>query len=249
MPTPRKTLGKIHSFETFGTLDGPGVRFVVFVEGCPLRCKYCHNVDMLDMKDYMEYTPAALLKEVKPYKEYFEYGNGGVTVSGGDPIMQPDFIAEFFKLCKREGIHTTIDTSLFTNRENLDKLMPVTDLFMVSLKHFDDKTHLWLTGQSNKRILENIKYLSQKKARLWLRYVILPGYTDTRKNLRALVKFLHELNFELIELLPYHTFGIYKWEKLGRKYELSKIKPPKPKKVLKIKKMLEKEGFKVLLNE
>lgn len=241
--------GLIHSFETFGTLDGPGVRFVVFVEGCPLRCKYCHNVDMLDMKDYMRFTPEELLKQVLPYKAYFDYGDGGVTVSGGDPIIQPDFIHDFFELCKREKIHTTIDTSLFTNKDAIDKLLPVTDLWMVSLKHFDDETHKFLTSQSNVQILENLRYLSQKKARLWLRYVVLPGYTDTRKNLRALIDFLHTMNFELIELLPYHTFGIYKWEKLHKPYELLDVKPPKPKTILKIKKKLEREGFKVLLNE
>lgn len=241
--------GRIHSFETFGTLDGPGVRFVIFVEGCPLRCKYCHNVDMLDMQDYMLFTPQELLKQVKPYKPYFTYGDGGVTVSGGDPIIQPDFVAEFFKLCKHEGIHTTIDTSLFTTEEVIDKLLPATDLWMVSLKHFDDETHKWLTGQSNVQILKNIKYLSKKKARLWLRYVVLPGYTDTRRNLKALIALLHSIKFELIELLPYHTFGIYKWEKLKKKYELSNVKPPKPRTMFKIKKKLEKEGFKVLLNE
>lgn len=242
--------GRVHSFETFGTLDGPGVRFVIFLEGCPLRCKYCHNVDMLDMQDYMNYTPDKLLKEVLPYKEYLKFGDGGVTVSGGDPIIQPDFVAEFFKLCRKTGhIHTTIDTSLFGSRDAIDRLLPVTDLWMVSLKHFDDKVHKWLTGQSNERILDNIKYLSSKGVHLWFRLVILPGYTDTRRNLKALIKFLKDVKFELIELLPYHTFGIHKWEKLGLRYELRRVKPPKPRKVMKIKKMLEKEGFKVLLNE
>ncbi|MBU1992336.1 MAG: pyruvate formate-lyase-activating protein [Patescibacteria group bacterium] len=249
MPTKNIKKGRVHSFETFGTLDGPGVRFVVFLEGCGLCCKYCHNIDMLDMKDYMLYTPQELLNEVKPYKSYFKYGDGGVTISGGDPIIQPDFVYDFFKLCKKAGIHTTIDTSLFTNKDVIDKLLPVVDLWMVSLKHFDNKKHEWLTCQSNVGILENVKYLSKKKARLWLRQVILPGYTDTRGNLKALREFLHSVRFELVELLPYHTFGIYKWKKLGKKYELGGVKPPRPAKVLKIKKMLEKEGFKVLLNE
>jgi pyruvate formate lyase activating enzyme len=246
---PKNIRGKVHSFETFGTLDGPGLRFVVFLEGCPLRCKYCHNVDMLDMQDYMTYTPAKLFKEIEPYIPYFKHGDGGVTVSGGDGIIQADFVREFFKLCKENNVHTTLDTSLFSGQETIDKLLPVTDLWMVSLKHFDDKKHKWLTGQSNEPILKNLKYLSKKKVRLWLRMVVLPGITDTRSNLKDLREFLHSMNFELIELLPYHTFGVQKWKKLGKKYELSRAKPPKHKQVLKIKSQLEKEGFKVLLNE
>ena len=247
--------GMVHSFETFGALDGPGIRFVVFFEGCPLRCLYCHNRDMLDLKDYMSMTPQALLKEVLNYKPYFG-AKGGVTVSGGDPIFQPKFLKEFLKLCKKAGINTTVDTSLFTTKEVIDDILPYVDLFMVSLKHFDSKTHQRLTSVPNEMILVNIRYLStligstcHHLPKLWLRYVILPGYTDTRSNLKALVKFLHGINFELIELLPYHTFGVYKWKKLGLKYSLPGVKPPTMRSVLKIKKMLEKEGFKVLLNE
>lgn len=245
--------GMIHSFETFGALDGPGVRFVVFFEGCPLRCIYCHNRDMLDLKDYMSMTPHELLKEVSNYKSYFG-SKGGVTVSGGDPIFQPKFLKEFLKLCKKSSINTTVDTSLFTTKEVIDEIIPYVDLFMVSLKHFNSEMHKRITGVSNERILENLKYLSDyiskgKVPRLWFRYVILPGYTDTKENLSALMKFLHKMNFELIELLPYHTFGVYKWKKLGFKYALKGVKPPAIQSVLKIKKMLEKEGFKVLLNE
>ncbi len=253
------TTGMIHSFETFGALDGPGLRFVVFLEGCPLRCVFCHNRDMLDLKDYMKMTPAQLLATVLDYKPYFGK-KGGVTVSGGDPVFQPKFVLEFLKLCRKNGIHTTLDTSLFTSEKNLKTLVPYTDLFMVSLKHFDSEIHRCLTGVPNEIILKNIHTLNNiieqgkklKKAtpRLWFRYMVLPGYTDTSKNLKALVEFLHKTkNWELIELLPYHTYGAYKWEKLGLKYTLSDIKPPEIKDILKIKKMLEKEGFKVLLGD
>ncbi|EKD64093.1 MAG: hypothetical protein ACD_51C00072G0007 [uncultured bacterium] len=238
--------GKIHSFETFGTLDGPGIRFVAFLEGCPLRCLYCHNVDMLDMKDYKEMTPEQLLQKILPYKPYFKSSNGGVTLSGGDPIMQPDFAAKFFTLCKKEGINTTIDTSCFTTQENLDKLLPVTDLWMISLKHFNEKKHLKLTSQSNKQILENIAYLNKKHAPIRFRYLILPGWTDTWLNLRALRKFLKTVKFQEIELLPYHTHGIYKWEALGLPYKLKGVKPPSENSIQKIKKMLEKEGYNVI---
>ncbi|MBU1018450.1 MAG: pyruvate formate-lyase-activating protein [Patescibacteria group bacterium] len=243
------TKGRIHSFESFGTLDGPGLRFVVFLEGCPLRCLYCHNVDMLDMKGYQEMTPNQLLQTILPYKPYFESSNGGVTLSGGDPILQPDFTAEFFRLCKKEKIHTTIDTSCFTTKKNLDKLIPVTDLWMISLKHFNEKTHLELTGVTNKPILENIRYLKEKKAKIRLRYLIIPGWTDTSSNLRALKKFAKEIRPQEVELLTYHTHGIYKWKELGKKYKLGRVKPPSIKSCLKIKEMLEKEGLKVMLNE
>ena len=241
--------GKIHSFETFGTLDGPGIRFVIFMEGCPLRCLYCHNVDMLDMKDYKDMTPEQLFKKIIPYKTYFQSSGGGVTLSGGDPIMQPNFVVKFFTLCKQEGIHTTIDTSCLTTKETLDRLIPVTDLWMISLKHFNETKHLKLTGQSNKPILENIRYLSKKKANIRFRYMVLPGWTDTFFNLRALKKFLKTVRFKLIELLPYHTHGIYKWEHLGLKYKLKGTKPPSENSIRKIKKMLEKEGWKVMINE
>jgi len=251
-------IGMIHSFETFGALDGPGLRFVVFFEGCPLRCVFCHNRDMLDMKDYMKMTPAQLLKVVADYKPYFGK-KGGVTISGGDPVFQPKFLLEFLKLCKKEKIHTTLDTSFFTTKQVIDEVFPYVDLFMISLKHFDTKIHRCLTGVPNEVILENVRYLNKKIAQakkantrapsLWFRYMILPGYTDTRSNLAALVKFLHCVKFELIELLPYHTYGVYKWEKLGLKYTLSDIKPPAPKTVIGIREKLEKEGFKVLMSE
>jgi pyruvate formate lyase activating enzyme len=201
------------------------------------------------MKDYKEMTPDQLLKKILPYKHYFQSSNGGVTLSGGDPIIQPNFVEKFFTLCKKENIHTTIDTSCLTTQETLDKLMPVTDLWMISLKHFNEKTHLKLTGQSNKQILENIKYLSRKKAHIRFRYVILTGWTDTWLNLRALKKFLKTVKFQEIELLPYHTYGIYKWEKLGLHYKLKGTKPPKESSIQKIKKMLEKEGYNVVVNE
>ena len=243
----------IHSFETFGALDGPGIRFVIFFEGCPLRCIYCHNRDMLDLKDYMKMTARELLDKVLDYKPYFG-AKGGITISGGDPVSQPEFLREFLILCKKNKIHTTLDTSLYTSQKVIDSVLPYVDLWMVSLKHFDTDIHKRLTGHGNDMILDNIRYLSEKfgdknKNKLWLRYMILPGYTDTRRNLKDLLKFLEDLNFEQVEILPYHTFGVYKWKELGLKYELEGVKPPKVKTVMKIKEMLEKKGVKVLLSE
>jgi pyruvate formate lyase activating enzyme len=251
-----KLTGMIHSFETFGALDGPGVRFVVFFEGCPLRCVYCHNRDMLDLADYTAMTARELLEEVRDYKPYFGK-KGGVTISGGDPVYQPKFLLEFLKLCKKDGINTAIDTSLFTSHKIIDSIFPYVDTFMVSLKHFDTEVHKCLTGVPNEQILENLRYLSRlisqtkrtPRPKLRLRYLILPGYTDTRANLADLKKFLRDVEFELIELLPYHTHGIYKWEEMGLKYDLSGVKAPSKASVQRIKKMLEKESHKVLINE
>ena len=261
-----KGKGMIHSFETFGALDGPGLRMVVFFEGCPLRCVYCHNRDMLDLKDYISMSPGELMGKVKEYKPYFGR-RGGVTISGGDPMYQPKFLLAFLKLCRKERIHVTLDTSLFVSEKVLAGIVPYVDLFMVSLKHFDSKKHERLTGVGNELILENARYLCEKigkvrgsggkkrkgfclRQKLWFRYLILPGYTDTRRNLKAFVKFLHEVKcFDLVDLLPYHTYGVYKWKELGLNYALKGVKAPSSGSVQKIKKMLEKEGFKVLLNE
>lgn len=255
-PIKDKEKGMIHSFETFGCLDGPGLRFVVFMEGCPLRCVYCHNRDMLDLKDYHIMTAKQLLDRVLDYKPYFGR-EGGVTISGGDPVYQPHFVLNFLKLARKEKISVALDTSLMTSKKVVDQLFPYTDIFMTSLKGFDNELHKCLTGVPNKVILENQRHLAKRigatkkghKPRLWFRFVVIPGYTDTKENLKALVDFLHETkHFELIDLLPYHTYGIYKWDKLGLNYALKGVKPPPVEKMMKIKKMLEKEGFKVLLN-
>lgn len=249
MKSTSSLLGHIHSFETFGTLDGPGIRLVIFLHGCPLRCLYCHNVDMLYGKNYQNFTPQQLFEKIQDYLPYFQFSNGGITLSGGDPIFQPQFVLNFLKICKKNNIHTCLDTSLFTSKKIIDSLLPYVDLWMVSLKHFNNKKHLKLTNVPNDLILKNIQYLSDQKARLWLRYLILPGWTDTYFNLRRLISFLKKINFELIELLPYHTFGVYKWEKIKLKYHLKNIKPPSLRSVLKIRKKLEKNSFKVQLNE
>jgi pyruvate formate lyase activating enzyme len=245
--------GNIHSFETFGAVDGPGLRMVIFMEGCPLRCAYCCNRDMLDMEGYKKYTPEQLIKEVLKYKPYFG-ANGGVTLSGGDPVFQPAFIHEFITLCKRENIHVALDTSLFVRTEVLDDLMPMVDLFMVSLKHFDDTVHKEMTLVSNDPILENIRHLNsyikkskEKAPKLRFRYVVLPGYTDTESNLKSLIAFLKDMEFELIELLPYHEYGKFKWKELGLEYRLEGMRLPSVASVEKIKARLENEGYNVLL--
>lgn len=245
----KKTIGKIHSFESFGTLDGPGIRTVIFLAGCHLRCKYCHNIDVVFDKNPRSMTPEEVLKKVLKNKLYFDLSDGGVTLSGGDPMKQPEFVEAFLKRCKKEKIHTTLDTSLFTNTKFLDKIIPYTDLFLISLKHFNDEKHKALTSVTNKPILENIEYLKKKQKRMWLRFLVVPGYTDSPENLKALVDFCKKIQPEEVELLDYHTMGVAKWKNLGLKYELEEVKPPTKQHMKNIKKKLKNNGLNVLWND
>ncbi len=182
-------------------------------------------------------------------KPYFDSSGGGVTVSGGEPFLQPKFLTEFLSLCKKNNLHTAVDTSLHTTKKSINAALPYTDLFMISLKHFDEKTHEFLTGASNRVILENVKHLSGKKARIWFRYLILPGYTNTKENLGALADFLKTVNYELVELLPYHEMGVKKWETLKIPYALKKIKTPTPGDIEHVKSFLQKNSIPFLINE
>ena len=235
--------GYIHSFESYGTLDGPGIRFLIFFAGCPLRCKYCHNVDMLTLKSGKEYSAEEVINKALKNKVYLDSSGGGITISGGEPFFQAHFLKEVLKLAKKKGLNTTVDTSLFTSKKAIDEVMPYTDLFMVSLKHFNNKMHQDLTGKKNEEILKNIKYLSDKKQKLWLRFLVLPGYTDTKENLKDLLKFLKTINYDRVELLAYHQMGIVKWKKLGLKYELANVEEPSKEKMLKIEKYLRKNNI------
>ncbi len=218
--------GNIHSIETFGTVDGPGVRFVVFFEGCPMRCLYCHNPDTWVPGAGTMYTASALLARMLRNRSF--YGTGGITATGGEPLMQLDFLIELFELAKQNGIHTCLDTSgvMFHagNSENLkkfDRLLAATDLVMLDIKHIDDEMHHRLTGHSNANILAFARYLSDKNVKMRVRHVIVPGYTDGRDELLRLGAFLGELkNIEKIEALPYHTLGRAKYENLGIPYPL-----------------------------
>lgn len=241
MKTPNPKSGYIHSIESFGTLDGPGIRTIIFMAGCFLRCQFCHNVDMTDFSHAREYDTQDLIAQILKNKEYYESSGGGVTFSGGDPLFQPAFLKELLKECKKHKIHTTIDTSLHTpTPQTLKEIIPLTDLFMVSLKHMDDEIHKELTGQSNQTTINNLKKYFAKPSSppLWLRLVILPGITDTPQNLKATAALAQTLNYEKFELLPYHELGLKKW----KNYELSHIKPPTKKHVEKIAKFLQNQG-------
>ena len=232
--------GFIHSFESFGTVDGPGIRFVVFMQGCPLRCAYCHNPDTWEYKQGVAYEPMDVYNQVIKYKNY--YGKtGGVTFSGGEPLLQIDFIIECLKLLKKDGIHTAIDTSGITfnsnNLEKFDELIKYVDLFLLDIKHINNDEHLKLTSKENKNVLEFAKYLSDNKKDVWIRHVLLPNINE--EYLYELREFIDLLdNVKKIEILPYHTMGIPKYRNLGIKYALEGVAPPTKEEVNKAKEIL-----------
>lgn len=218
-------IARIHSFESFGAVDGPGIRYVIFMQGCALKCKYCQNRDTWNLNDGMEYTSDELVAKVSRYKNYFAVSGGGVTVSGGEPLLQMNFLIEFFSKLKSLGIHTAIDTSgSFAITEDMKKLIDLTDLFLLDIKCINDEICKDLTGVSNKRELEFAKYLSKQGKDIWIRQVLVPGYTDKEEDLKDLKEFLSELNtVKKVEILPYHDLGKFKWIELGCKYELEGV--------------------------
>ena len=236
--------GLIHSTESFGSVDGPGVRFIIFVQGCPLRCQFCHNPDTWKMGEGQQYTPSQLLKQALRYKNY--WGNkGGITVSGGEPLLQIDFLLDLFKKAKAKGVHTTIDTAggPFTREEpffsKFQELMQYTDLLLVDIKHIDEKCHKELTGKTNENILDMIRYLSDIKKPIWIRHVLVPKRSDYDEYLNRLNDFIQTLdNVERVEILPYHTLGAYKWKELELDYPLEGINPPSKERIENAKKIL-----------
>lgn len=220
--------GKIHSFETFGTVDGPGIRFVIFMQGCPLKCKYCHNRDTWNVNAGTYITVPELIKEIQKYRSYILSSNGGITVSGGEPLLQAEFVLELFKELKELGFHTALDTSGSLPITNtIKELLQYTDLVLLDIKHIDNEKSIELTGVSNANNLEFAKYLSNLKLPVWIRQVLLPGYTDDRYDLEKLKKFIDSLeNVKKVELLPYHNLGKFKWDEMNDTYSLNDIIPP-----------------------
>lgn len=238
------TKGYIHSLESFGSVDGPGVRFIIFTIGCAMRCQFCHNPDTWEMSKGTEYTADELLKRAVRYRSYWGQ-EGGITVSGGEPLLQIDFVTELFKKAHAMGIHTSLDTSgnPFTREEpffsKFKKLMEVTDLLLVDIKHIDDEQHKILTGHSNKNILDMTRYLSDIKKPIWIRHVLVPERSDKDEYLHRLRNFIDSLdNVEKVEVLPYHTLGVYKWKELGYDYQLEGIDPPTDERVANAKQIL-----------
>lgn len=237
-------VGKIHSFESFGTVDGPGVRFVVFLQGCPMRCLYCHNPDTWQSNAGKEMSAQEVFSQIKKYKNYI--AKGGVTISGGEPLLQIDFVIELLRLVKQAGFHTAVDTSgIMFQKENrtllhkYDQLLEVCDLFLLDIKHIQNEKHQALTGQSNQNVKDFAVYLSEKQKPVWIRHVLM-SYTNNRSDLKKTRAFIETLkNVEKIEVLPYHTMGIVKYEKLGYPYPLKEEAAPSKEDVLKAKQILE----------
>ncbi len=233
-------IGKIHSIETFGTVDGPGIRFVVFMQGCTLKCKYCHNRDTWDTHSGKEISIDELVKEILKYKSYMDNSGGGVTVSGGEPLVQAEFVTELFKTLKKLGIHTALDTAgSLPISSQIKELLKYTDLVILDIKHIDDEKAKKLTGFSNKNNLEFAKYLNNINLPMWIRQVLVPGYTDDKFDLQKLKNFIDSLNnVKKVEILPYHNLGKFKWEEIEGKYELENVIPPSNEDVQKAKNIL-----------
>lgn len=234
-------IGHIHSLESFGTVDGPGVRFVAFMQGCPLRCMYCHNPDTWDPKGTCQYemTPQQLVDEALRYRSFIK--NGGVTVSGGEPLMQAEFVREYFRLCYDEGLHTALDTSGAFCTEDALRVLDETDLVLLDVKTMDTELYPKLTGIKQDNNLAFLDKLEERGIRTWIRHVVVPGVTDDDNWLIRLGEHVGRYKcVEKIEILPYHTLGTYKYEKMGMRYRLDGVPALSPERAVEIRNMLSK---------
>lgn len=236
----KKNYAKIHSIDTFGTVDGPGVRFIVFMQGCHLQCKYCHNRDTWDINSGEYISLDDLLKNIEKYKPYIT-PNGGVTVSGGEPLLQPHFLISLFKELKKRKIHTAIDTSgMVELTDTIKEVLSLTDLVLLDIKHIDSKKCKDLVGFENTRELKFAKYLSDNNISIWIRQVLVPGYTDDENDLLKLKDFIKSLkSVERVEILPYHNLGEYKWKELNLEYALKDVRQANIDDVNRARKILE----------
>ena len=211
-------------------MDGPGIRFVVFLQGCPLRCLYCHNRDTWDFKGGREVTVPVVMQEIRKYTSYMKFSGGGLTVTGGEPLYQPDFVQALLQQCQQEDIHTAVDTSGYVTFEKVKQVFDETDLVLLDLKCLDHQRHKLLTGVELPRILEFARNLSELGKPMWIRHVLVPGWTDQEELLHTLGEFVATLNtVEVVEILPFHKMGEYKWEELGCPYQLKDVPSPTKK--------------------
>lgn len=239
-------LGRVHSVESFGTLDGPGIRYVLFLQGCAYRCLYCHNPDTWAVNVGKIIDSDEVLKDILSYKNFIK--SGGVTLSGGEPLLQIEFVKAILKGCKEKGIHTALDTAGSIPVEASAPVLDLADLILLDIKCFDDEMSKVLTGHSNKRTLETLNYCEETDKRVWIRQVLLPGYTLNHRTLVGLAEYLKDFKcVELVELLPFHKMGEYKWAALGFKYELKDTQPPTPEELNEVRNLFESRGLKVLM--
>ena len=236
----------IHSIESCGTVDGPGIRFVIFTQGCPLRCLYCHNPDCRYLEDGKTVTVDELIEEILQYRSYFNFSGGGVTVSGGEPLIQPDFVREIFKRCHENGIHTALDTSGYSRIEVAKPVLEYTDLVLLDIKSFIPEIYRRVTSVSLEPTLKFARYLAQINKPTWVRFVLVPNLTDDLDNVRGLAQFIASLgNVELVEVIPFHKMGEYKWQQLGYDYQLKNTQPPSPDLVNRVVNVFQSYGLTV----
>lgn len=234
-------IGRIHSVETFGTVDGPGIRFILFMQGCALKCKYCHNRDTWDLHGGTEMSVEEALSEIESYLPYYRSSGGGLTVSGGEPTLQAPFVKELFKqVKKRWNLPTALDTNGVNDVTKLTELYDLTDLVLLDLKHIDNEKHLALTGVPNTRTLETARWLSDHGKKMWIRHVLVPTINDDERDLLNLGRFIGSLQgVEKVDVLPYHQMGVYKWEQLGEKYPLEGIPTPSAEEAERAQRLIE----------
>jgi len=219
--------GYIHSVETGGMVDGPGIRYVVFFSGCPLRCKYCHNPDTWRMKDGHQTTVEDLLRDIRKYQSYLRFSGGGVTITGGDPLSQPRFLTELLRACKHAGFHVCLDTAGFATPDTVRAALADTDLLLLDIKSYNPTVYKELTGVALEPTLQTLRLAQKMGVPTWIRFVLVPGITDNKDDIRALAQFLRKFSvIEKVEVLPFHKLGEFKWAELGLNYELTNTPPP-----------------------
>ncbi len=237
---------RVHSVETMGALDGPGLRYVLFLSGCPFRCAFCHNPDTWATPPASEKSADDIIADVRKYAEFFKFSGGGITVSGGEPFLQPQFLAELFGKLRADGISTCADTCGGVELSDAVKAaIDQTDIFLLDIKHVDEDAHKKITGQSFDKTRKFLDYISSLDKRVWIRQVLLENITATPQYAEKLADFLKPYAVEKLELLPYHDIGKYKWEKLGLEYRLASMRPPTAQAVGQVRETLAARGFNV----
>lgn len=239
---------RVHSYESGGTVDGPGIRFVVFTQGCPLRCQYCHNPDTWNPKGGNVKSGKEVVDEILKYKNFMEFSKGGVTFSGGEPLVQKEALIPIFKVLKKEGVHIAIDTAGTTNIDDITlELIDLTDMVLLDVKHLDGTAHKTLTGLPNDKTLSFLQALKEKNVRTWIRWVVVPNFNDSIEYAERIALFVKQYpNVELVEILPYHQSGVYKWKELGIPYQLENIPEPSRENIRQLAGILESNGIKTL---
>lgn len=239
-------IGRIHSIETCGTVDGPGIRYVIFFQGCPLKCKYCHNPDTWNSAKGTEMTVDELMADIMKYRSYITMSGGGVTASGGEPLLQSEFLTILFKKCKEKGIHTALDTSGYAALDKIKPLLACTDLVLLDIKSYLPETFQEITGVPIQPVLNFARYLDDQKIPAWVRFVLVPGLSDQKENISQLADYLSGLsNIRQVDVLPFHKMGEYKWEELGYEYHLTDTGAPDTDTLNQVKDIFRQQGLTV----